>query len=47
VIPFADSEALVKQSGLPAGALVEVGVDHRLADPEPLAKLLEVCRGSV
>ena len=38
VIPFADSEELVKNSGLPASALIEVGNDHRLADPEPLQR---------
>ena len=36
VVPFADSEELVRNSGLPASALIEVGNDHRLADPEPL-----------
>ena len=35
-IPFADSEELVPNSGLPASALIEVGNDHRLADPESL-----------
>jgi hypothetical protein len=40
VIPFADSEELVTNSGLPKSALVEVGSDHRLADPEPLAAML-------
>ena len=45
VVPFADSEELVRSSGLPASALVEVGNDHRLADPAPLAKLLEACEG--
>jgi alpha-beta hydrolase superfamily lysophospholipase len=43
VIPFADSEELVKNSGLPASALIEVGADHRLADPEPLRKMLAAC----
>jgi hypothetical protein len=43
VVPFADSEELVKNSGLPASALIEVGNDHRLADPEPLAKMLAAC----
>jgi hypothetical protein len=33
VIPFADSDELVRRSGLPASALIEVGADHRLADP--------------
>ena len=45
VIPFADSEELVRNSGLPATALIEVGNDHRLADPEPLVKMLEACAG--
>ena len=44
VVPFADSEELVKNSGLPVSALVEVGTDHRLADPEPLTAMLEACR---
>jgi hypothetical protein len=35
VVPFADSGELVRNSGLPASALVEVGDDHRLADPTP------------
>ena len=45
VVPFADSEELVRNSGLPASALIEVGTDHRLADPEPLATMLEACSG--
>ena len=36
VISFADSEELVRTSGLPGSALIEVGNDHRLADQEPL-----------
>lgn len=43
VIPFADSEELVANSGLPPETLIEVGDDHRLADPEPLKKMLEAC----
>jgi len=43
VVPFADSEELVRNSGLPASALIEVGGDHRLADPEPLAAMLRAC----
>jgi alpha-beta hydrolase superfamily lysophospholipase len=46
VVPFGDSEELVKNSGLPALALVEVGKDHRLADPEPLAAMLKACEGA-
>jgi alpha-beta hydrolase superfamily lysophospholipase len=40
VVPFADSEELAKTSGT---TLVEVGTDHRLADPEPLAAMLMAC----
>jgi hypothetical protein len=43
VIPFADSEELVANSGLPSETLIEVGNDHRLADPEPLKKMLNAC----
>jgi len=43
VVPFADSEELVRHSGLPATALIETGTDHRLADPEPLRALLRAC----
>jgi alpha-beta hydrolase superfamily lysophospholipase len=46
VVPFADSEELIRNSGLPASALIEVGDDHRLADPEPLRKMLEACEGA-
>jgi hypothetical protein len=42
VVPFADSEELAKNSG---AALIEVGNDHRLADPEPLAAMLRACEG--
>ena len=40
VVPFADSEELAKNSG---ATLIEVGSDHRLADPEPLAAMLAAC----
>ena len=46
VVPFADSEELVSNSGLPASALIEVGEDHRLADPEPLKVMLEARKAS-
>jgi predicted alpha/beta hydrolase family esterase len=42
VVPFADSEELAHVSG---ATLIEVGTDHRLADPEPLAALLAACGG--
>src|SRR5215471_12730998 len=40
VVPFADSEELVRNSGLSPSALIETGRDHRLADPEPLEAML-------
>jgi predicted esterase YcpF (UPF0227 family) len=38
VIPFTNSEELAAASG---ATLIEVGKDHRLADPEPLAAMLK------
>ena len=43
VIPFGESEELIRISGLSTSALIEVGSDHRLADPEPLRAMLEAC----
>ena len=43
VIPFADSEELAANSGLSPESLIEVGTDHRLADPEPLEAMLAAC----
>jgi hypothetical protein len=43
VIPFADSEELVRISGLPQSALIEIGPDHRLAHPDALAAMLRAC----
>jgi pimeloyl-ACP methyl ester carboxylesterase len=43
VIPFAESEELIRASGLAATALIEVGTDHRLAEPQPLAAMLRAC----
>lgn len=40
VILFADSEELARFSG---ATLIDVGTDHRLADPEPLAAMLKAC----
>jgi hypothetical protein len=34
----------VRTNGLPESALVLVGNDHRLADPEPLKAMLEACQ---
>ena len=44
VIPFSDSEELARNSG---ATLIEVGTDHRLADPEPLAAMLRACVGAI
>jgi hypothetical protein len=41
VVPFADSEELVRNSHLPPQALIEVGSDHRLAAPESLQAMLQ------
>jgi alpha-beta hydrolase superfamily lysophospholipase len=46
VIPIADSRELLRNSGLPEAALIVVGTDHQLADPEPLKAMLEVCEAS-
>jgi len=41
VVRFADSIELLSKSGLTESALIGVGRDHRLADPEPLEMLLQ------
>ncbi|WP_442508402.1 alpha/beta hydrolase family protein [Novipirellula sp. SH528] len=43
VIPFSESEELVSNSNLRPDALIEIGSDHRLADPEPLQAMLRAC----
>jgi hypothetical protein len=43
VVPFFDSEELLRNSGIPAGALIETGPDHRLADPASLQIMLKAC----
>ncbi len=43
VVPFDDSRELLAKSGLPLEMLIEIGTDHRLADPEPLARMLREC----
>jgi len=37
----------VRASGLPRTALIEVGEDHRLATPAPLAIMLAACEGRI
>ena len=44
VISFADSEELAKNS---RATLIEVGNDHRLADPGPLEAMLRACESKV
>jgi hypothetical protein len=46
VVPFADSVELVQNSGLPPESLIVVGYEHRLADPESLAKMKEAVERS-
>ena len=41
MVPFADSEELIRNSGLPSEALIQIGTEHRLADPESLKAMLE------
>ncbi len=43
VIPFAESQELLRNSNLPMSLLVVVGSDHRLAEPEPLEAMLRAC----
>jgi hypothetical protein len=47
VIPFQDSVDLLSQSSLPASRLIEVGHDHRLADPDSLAIMLKQCEAAM
>jgi hypothetical protein len=46
-IPFSDTEELIRNSGLPASALIEVGVDHFLSTPDALNAMLEACRSGL
>ena len=46
VVPFEDSLDLILKSDLPESAFIEVGQDHRLADPEPLEALLRAVMSS-
>ena len=45
VVPSADSEELVRNSELPASALIEAGNDHWLHEPEVLEAMLRACEG--
>jgi len=39
-VPFADSQGLATNGEMPPETLIEVGNDHRLADPELLAAMM-------
>lgn len=43
IVPFELSEELLRNSGLPATALVEVGIDHWQNHPDTLQALLAAC----
>jgi hypothetical protein len=43
IVPFADSEELIANSGLPPDNLIEIGFEHRLADEGSLKAMLEAC----
>ncbi|HMM77037.1 MAG TPA: alpha/beta hydrolase [Gammaproteobacteria bacterium] len=47
IVPYADSVELIRASGLPQTALLEIGEDHRLATPAPLAAMLAACEGRI
>ncbi len=44
-VPFADSEELVANSGLPTESLIEIGFEHRLADEESLGMMVKAVEG--
>ncbi|NLX99643.1 MAG: GNAT family N-acetyltransferase [Rhodopirellula sp.] len=46
VVPFEDSENLRNNSGLPESALIVVGTEHRLADPESLEAMRKAVEGA-
>ena len=47
MLPFSDSEELIANSSLPPETLVEGGQAPRLADPEPLARMLAACETAI
>jgi hypothetical protein len=46
VVPFADSQERIRNSGLLESALIEVGTEHRLADDESLNAMPEVVKAA-
>lgn len=47
VIPFEDSCELLENSELAQERLIEVGSDHRLADPQSLAAMASACESLI
>jgi len=47
VVPFSDSEELVRNSRLPPDSLLEVGTQHRLADEESLEAMVRAVEKAV
>jgi hypothetical protein len=45
-IPFAESQELLRNSGLPESAITMVGTDHRLADAAPLEAMLKAAEAA-
>lgn len=43
IIPFEESQELLRSSDAPESALIETGNDHRLADPDSLKAMLDAC----
>ena len=46
-VPFEDSLELLKNSGLHKSALIEVGMEHRLADDESLEMMVRAVEEAV
>ncbi len=46
-VPFAESQELLRNSGLPESSLIVVGTEHRLDDEESLKKMLEAAEIAV
>jgi hypothetical protein len=44
MIPFADSNDLLRNVDISEDMLTEVGDDHQLADPEPLDRMQQECQ---
>lgn len=46
IVPFELSEELVRNSGLPASSLIEVGIDHWQNHPDTLQAMLRACEAT-